>query len=404
MLRWIRQRSLFRWLTKTDGLRWIAGKWHRLRRMMSSITSQVGQVEGSEWLRLAVVPVVLGLALIIYLESREYLGSLAIVLTLSYFGWIVIATRKKWDWIPWVILLVVFVAIGVSLSWEHRDILHDEERDSVSTTIRNLGILLGGFLAIVLAVWRSIVAERQADTARLGLLNERYVRGAAMLGDDALLVRLAGVYALQQLAAEEPWQYHVKVVRLFCAFVVHASKDKDATVHQHTKRDVADHGVIWAGPDSNLPIRADIQAAMDAICRRRRDAVTIERHAVLRLGLSGAQLSGIRLFGADLSYAILTDADLSGAYLTEADLSNSWLDGANLSGADLSLADLSNAAFARPTQSDPQSGSMDRNPAIGLTQEALDEACAEPSYPPQLNGVTDAETGHRLVWHDRPCQ
>ena len=34
MLRWKRQRSLSRWLTKKDGLRWIAGKWHRLRLMI----------------------------------------------------------------------------------------------------------------------------------------------------------------------------------------------------------------------------------------------------------------------------------------------------------------------------------------------------------------------------------
>ena len=128
-----------------------------------------------------------------------------------------------------------------------------------------------------------------------------------------------------------------------------------------------------------------------------------ERHAVLRLGLSGARLSGIRLLGADLSYAILTDADLSGAYLTEANLSNSWLDGANLTGADLWSADLSVAAFVRPVQSDLQPARVNRNPATGLTQEMLDVACAEPSYPPELNGVTDAETGEPLVWRGKPC-
>ena len=40
MLRWKRQRSLSRWLTKKDGLRWIAGKWHRLRLMIGPCSTE----------------------------------------------------------------------------------------------------------------------------------------------------------------------------------------------------------------------------------------------------------------------------------------------------------------------------------------------------------------------------
>ena len=298
------------------------------------------------------------------------------------------------------VLITSIVVTVVSWDW-----LHPKESTTASNseTLRNVGLLIGGALAFVFALWRGWVAERQAETAQKSLLNERYERGAEMLGSDVLEVRLAGIYALQQLAAEEPWQYHVKVVRLFCAFVVHASKDTDAAAYQETSRDVADHEVVWAGPDSNLPLRTDIQAAMDAICRRRKETVVMERYAVLRLGLTGARLNGIRLLGADLSYAILTGTDLSGAYLTEANLSNAWLDGANLSGADLMGADLSAAVFVRPVQSDLQPAKINRNPATGLTQEMLDEACAEHSYPPALDGVTDAETGKQLEWRGGPC-
>ena len=40
-----------------------------------------------------------------------------------------------------------------------------------------------------------------------------------MLGSEVLSVRLGGIYALQRLAEEWPDQYHIQIMRLFCAFV-----------------------------------------------------------------------------------------------------------------------------------------------------------------------------------------
>ena len=134
--------------------------------------------------------------------------------------------------------------------------------ESGSTTVRNLGLVIGGFIAILLAVWRSRVAERQADaaqqqvtatqqqlrtaqhqadaaqrqadTAQQNLLNERYQRGAEMLGSDVLAVRLGGIYALRHLAEEHPKQYHVQIMRLLCAFARHPTRDEET--RSRTKR------------------------------------------------------------------------------------------------------------------------------------------------------------------------
>ena len=46
--------------------------------------------------------------------------------------------------------------------------------ESNASTIRNVALVGGGVVAVLLAMWRSMVAERQADTAQQGLLNERY--------------------------------------------------------------------------------------------------------------------------------------------------------------------------------------------------------------------------------------
>ena len=117
-------------------------------------------------------------------------------------------------------LVAIVVAVGpAQVSIDHWDVLHDEQRDSASTTIRNFGLLIGGVIAVILAVWRSMVAERQADTAQQSLLNERYQKGAEMLGSQVLEVRLGGIYALQSLAAGHPKEYHIRIMRLLSTFV-----------------------------------------------------------------------------------------------------------------------------------------------------------------------------------------
>ena len=114
----------------------------------------------------------------------------------------------RWDGFWWVIGMVGVLIISGGLSWRYwGDLRGDQE--SLSTTIRNLALVIGGIEAILLAAWRSIVAQRQvaaahrqADTSQQGLLNERYQRGTEMLGSEVLSVRLGGAYALDRLAAE----------------------------------------------------------------------------------------------------------------------------------------------------------------------------------------------------------
>ena len=108
--------------------------------------------------------------------------------------------------------------------------------ESGSTTVRNVVLVLAGVIALPLAVWRSVVADRQSRTAQQGLLNERYQKSGEMLGSDVLSVRLAGIYALQRLAAEHPDQYHIQVMRLFCAFLRMPTKDQSLETGQAPTR------------------------------------------------------------------------------------------------------------------------------------------------------------------------
>ena len=215
----------------------------------------------------------------------------------------------------WVTMLVVgLLAVGLVLSIVLWDWLSVGE--SGSSTIRNLGLVIAGLIALPLAFWRSKVAdrqaaaaERQADTAQRGLLNERYQKGAEMLGSDVPSVRLGGVYTLKRLAAEHPGNYHLQIMEMFCAFVRHPTAD---STEAKLKGVETGSGTEEEQPDPDPQLREDVQAVMIAIGERGKKGHDLEREANFALDLKGANLYGIHLSGADLSSADLTGADLRG--------------------------------------------------------------------------------------------
>ena len=212
----------------------------------------------------------------------------------------------------WIVAWVMFVLIGTAVfsivCWRW---LNDGE--SGSTTIRNLGLVVAAIIALPLAIWRSIVAERQAataqrqsETAQRGLLNERYQKGAEMLGSKVLAVRLGGIYALERLAREHPEDYHLQIMSLLCAFARNPppSGKEDAKV------------------------REDVRAIMTAVVEHSEAQIEREKQENYRLDFSRANLKG-----AFPERAVPADANLEGAFLDNANLEGAFLYRANLKGA-----------------------------------------------------------------------
>ena len=239
--------------------------------------------------------------------------------------------KPRWAWIT-ISTLIPTAVLGVTLagvfSESFRDWLFSDE--SGSTTIRNLGLVLAGLIALPLAIWRGLVAQKQADAAQLSLRNERYQKGAEMLGNERLSVRLGGIYALQRLAVELPEDYHILIMRLLCAFAHYSTtggrnmmSDEDA---------------------SGIPrIDADVQAVMDIVCKRDTLALSLEAKECFQLDFSNAFLPRAILSEADLTGTILSDVNLSNATLRKAILTKAILNKANLSSADLQRTELSDA-------------------------------------------------------------
>ena len=279
----------------------------------------------------------------------------------------------------WITLSVAIMVVEVLLVVVLWDRLTGDE--SGSATIRNIGLVVAGSLAIPLAIWRAVVADKQASSAQhqtaiaqQGLLNERYQKAAEMLGSDVLSVRIGGIHSLRDLAMECPTQYHVRVMRLLCAFARNPAKSGTDSGEVATSKKYSN--VTF------LMLREDLQAVMDVIRGRSNDDVHVEESEGFRLQLQYADLRGATLHGADLRRSILWGADLSGSFLA-----STRLDCARLNDARLSDAQFSNEGD---------------EPAMGLTQQQLDEASRDTGAGPKLTGVLNAETKQPLVWREKP--
>ena len=283
--------------------------------------------------------------------------------------------------------------------------------ESRSTTIRNVGFVIGGVVALVFAIWRGVVAHRQAataerqaetalhqsETAQQGLLNERYQKGAEMLGNEVLTVRLGGIYALRSLAEEHPEQYHVQVMSQLCAFVRHPTEVEGQPIVEQVEFSMTREQIMSMYPDiTDVPSvvtttrskpREDIQAAMAAIAFCHDKNQKVETDNTYWLDLRGADLRGVDLSNMNLSRASLNFESVSSFYQLittgmHTDMRETKLDGASLVMTNLSRVDLSGST--------------------GLTQLNLDIAAHDSEDAPKLDNVIDPNTGEQLVWRRNP--
>lgn len=316
------------------------------------------------------------------------------------------------------------------------------KRETNGETLRNAALLLGGIVALIFGIWRSMAADRQADaaksqadaahtqvnaaqtqiaaaqaqvdTARRSLMNERYQNGAEMLGSDVMLVRLGGIFALQNLGEEHPIQFHIQIMRIFCAFATEPISD-NADPRRNDNTIMSPHS-----NESEIKLRSDVQLVIESIARRGDIAIQIENGIGYRPDLSNADLSGLKLGEEDsplthnLSNTDFWEATLSKAHFANTSLRGTWYGpSAKLEETTFGInTDLTGAAFVRTDMSSVDfygtnlSGvqfSIDGVQGVrNLTQEKLFGATADPNNPPKLDGLTDPETGDPLLPPDDP--
>jgi hypothetical protein len=225
-------------------------------------------------------------------------------------------------------------------AWAEQSNATPRERFEIENASRGtLGQILSGVavLAGLIFAWQQLGSTtRSVQLSEQGQLTDRFTSAIGQLASADLEVRLGGIYALEQIARDNPRDFAAAMQVL--AAVVRGDGEADAT-------------------ELVVPMSRDIEVAMTVIGRRSPEQLGLQAdQGIPCLDLRGAQLGGLGLpyganlralclDGADLSQASLDGADFTGSSLLNATLEGARLDRAtlpfNLSGADLDGAFLS---------------------------------------------------------------
>ncbi|MBF0285892.1 MAG: pentapeptide repeat-containing protein [Magnetococcales bacterium] len=249
--------------------------------------------------------------------------------------------------------------------------------------LRNVGLILVGWVGVPLLYWRTLSANHSAEAALRatensseqirvavkGQVSDRFSKAADLLGKEGLATRMAGVYALEQIAKEAPDEYYVPVMRTLCAFVRdRANKDKDGKplfrpVMLDYQDDDNDHQwSLFLDEAAFFHLPSDLAAIFEVIHRR-----DLEKENALKEKMAGEMICS--LARADMIKLDLNLVDFRGLNLHSTDFQGANLSKANLQGANLSEANLLGANFSEANLQD-----VDLTEASGLTLYQLLQA------------------------------
>ncbi len=306
------------------------------------------------------------------------------------------------------IAVIVVLSVGAWLSATHWGDLSgpEDDKESLSTTVRNVMLMMGALLALPLAIWRGWVAERQVkatnesvSAAHQAISNQRFQAAAQMLNNESNAVRLGAIHTLVTLAREDGERHYIESAMLLAAFARNPTGGTGVDAPEIRRGD-------------GRGVREDVSSVLDFIGYRTQSEIRLERLMDFRIDLSGVRLRGVdlrglKLTGVVLQSAALADANFGNVDFTGADLSSARLTGSYLGKAVLRDARLSGANFSTWRRNHDNeyvdySSRSDSRPAVGLVQSQLDEALDDSDNPPLLRGVVDADTHVQLLWHGRP--
>jgi hypothetical protein len=320
------------------------------------------------------------------------------VLTSSVDPALLIPTRRKRSWSPWILLALIVIAVGsfiiarpraiaaaactslqihsellpigliviavgsVLLLWllpkwqtvKLRSLTPDARFDKENDSRKTLAQIIGGLFVIgsLFSTARTLqVSQQQVQVAREGQITDRFTKAIEQLGNkEKLEVRLGGIYSLERIANESP-EDHGPIVEILTTYVRENARLQQA-------EQIAGKPPV---PHAHMR-RADIQAVLTVLGRRN---PTGESHTI--------DLNSTDIGGANLIRANLSGANLSGTHFSAADLRAAHLSGANLSGADLTgayliKADLSGAVGLIQSQIDGAIGDLGTKLPLGINR------------------------------------
>lgn len=288
------------------------------------------------------------------------------------------------------LVLFAVVMIRWAPSWlaDTNDLAADkaaEERGRVRTALL---ALLAGLVAVAGALFTGLSFVLSKSSQHI----DRFTKAVEQLGNDAVDVRLGGIYALERLTRESA-SYRAPIIDVLSAYIrghaVDASPATTAPAWDGLVREIttrlasADQGTSQGKP-TEAPV--DVKAAFSVLARRdiadEQERPAFDFHDANLRGiraegihlegafLAGAQLERARLEGAHLQNVTFVGADLRRVRFGDADVSGASLNSAHLEGADLSQvkglesATIRDARYDKPSTMFPRGFDPDKRGAI----------------------------------------
>ncbi len=228
----------------------------------------------------------------------------------------------------------------------------NEGMDTVQAeAVRNTGLVLAALIAVPFMIWRTSIAQRQADTAEQGLITDRINKAVEGLGavkvvkingdettEPNLEVRIGAIYSLERIAQDSD-RDHIQIMEILCAYVRENAKQDSLT------------------PTKNLETREtprnDIQATIDVLGRRTQHQIDLEWKTEFRLNLNKCNLDGVDFSDGNFSAASFVLCRLEAAFFRKSALHGTWFRGSLLNYADFHRSKLigtrfDNAVINRP--------------------------------------------------------
>ena len=208
----------------------------------------------------------------------------------------------------WAIAFALLIGFGMSLWLLGHAKLFGGMSVSSAEVLRDIALTVAALLGFPLLLQRTRAATRQADIDSQRLLADRYARSAELFASAELSARLAGLYALWDLAKEKVEIYHVRIMEILCAFV-------------RNPPDLKKDGGLG---DYKYPAqRPDMKTVLILIRERSEEQWKQEQIAEFNLDFNNANLQRANFEGAYLNGANFCFADLRGANLSSVELDES---------------------------------------------------------------------------------
>ncbi|MFD4529956.1 pentapeptide repeat-containing protein [Streptomyces sp. NPDC058470] len=195
------------------------------------------------------------------------------------------------------------------------------------------------------------VSQKEVSNAEQGQITDRYTAAVEILGDDAMQVRLGGIYALQRIMEDSP-RDQPSIVNVLSAYIrtrATISEEKQSATAQSAPDVQAALSVLTErGPSRDGGANLDLRQAGLKGASFPQSAFPVKKNAIAQLGganLSGTDLRGVWLSGADLRTAYAEHVNLAGAHLDQANLQDIELRDSAMSKTSLVYANLHEAGL-----------------------------------------------------------